>query len=343
MTTKILIVGGGITGAIIGKQLRSDIKNVNLTLWEKLNASGGRFNTVRCSETQEMSVDLGAQYITTSDENIKCNDRIYSELFSNNLITDMNLKVKGMKILSADKKNFIACFGMKSIVDHFLVEAKFDSTCYDETLIALRVNSSKWIAVTDKGKEELFDIVILTIPVPEILKLMGNNETLLNNNLLSNHLSVVKYTSRFALGLFFGEHVDTEWDAEYIYDDPVLRFMANDSWKTDSKNKFKSAVIHTTVQFGEKYNGHDLTEVKEIIMKRIEKVFEHWPKPLSTIVHHWKYSQVLEPYHSKPGSVVLNKKPLLVAGGDGFIGSVFDHCIFSAGTVCSEILNEISV
>ncbi|XP_075225302.1 renalase-like [Lycorma delicatula] len=232
MPKKVLLVGGGITSALIGNILRSDFENINLSLWEKLSEAGGRFNTITGGKNNELLVDLGAQ-------------------------------------------------------------------------------SDKWNAVTETGKEELFDVVILTIPVPEILKLTGDLESLLFNNLVREHLSAVEYSSRFALGLFFDKGVFTEWDAEYIDDDSVLRYTANDSWKAHGEPKFKSA-----------------------------KVFKHWPEPSSTVICQWSYSQVFKPYYSKPGSVILNEKPLLIAGGDGFIGSTFDDCIFSAKTICNLLSNN---
>lgn len=351
--TRVLLVGCGITSVVTANLLKKRFENISITIWEKLKQSGGRFNTTTAAADGSfhlLSVDLGAQYITTTCDNIKYYDETYSSLLNNKIIIEMNQKylIKGMKSLSKDKVNYIAPLGMKSIVDHFLDSSELDSIQYEHKLVSLHIKDDQWHVSSEAGKQESFDIVILTIPVPEVLKLNGDVKSFIDNSLIHDKLNAVKYSSRFAFGLFFNEDVNADWDSAYIDNNDCLRFVANDSWKknncfSENKNKFRTAVVHTTIQFGEKNFDSNLSDVENIVMKQIDNHFKTWPKPSLVISHQWKYSQVIEPYDSKPGAVVLSDKPLLIAGGDSFVGSTFDQCLYSARTIVDITLDKYCV
>ncbi|RZF33416.1 hypothetical protein LSTR_LSTR009607 [Laodelphax striatellus] len=328
MSTNILLVGGGVTSAILSKLLSSEIGKLKITVWEKQKFVGGRFYT---SETYlgdtKYSLDLGAQYITTNDETMQQNSDIYESLLKSEALVNKKLNIKGLKPM-LDRTNFFAPNGMSSIVEYLFKDSRVENIFCDCELEKLSSKDCKWEACSSSGKIELFDVVVLTIPIPEFFKIDGDLTKTIQSDISSN-LSSVKYSSRYAVGLLFESPLTTEFDSEYIYHSDTFRFVAFDSWRQSNTGIANSAMLHSTVQFGEENPTHT-KELEEKILNSINVEFPHWPKPVVTRFHRWDQSQVQEPYNSKPGAVVLSEKPLLIMGGDGFVGSTFDQCLFSA-------------
>ena len=72
-----------------------------------------------------------------------------------------------------------------------------------------------------------------------------------------------------------------------------------------------------------------------------EQTFPKCPKADETVIHKWKYSQVLNAYAEKPGFVNIGGNILLV--GDGYApSSNFDGCAFSAIKATNFLTNKIS-
>lgn len=76
MAKRILLIGAGLTSAIIANILkRSHIQNASTTpielyIWEKARGAGGRFSTSRSPHNPKCTADLGAQYLTRTLSNI---------------------------------------------------------------------------------------------------------------------------------------------------------------------------------------------------------------------------------------------------------------------------------
>lgn len=76
MAKRILLIGAGITSAVIANVLkRSQIHNsskipIELYIWEKARGAGGRFSTSRSPHNPNCTADLGAQYLTRTISNV---------------------------------------------------------------------------------------------------------------------------------------------------------------------------------------------------------------------------------------------------------------------------------
>ena len=107
---------------------------------------------------------------------------------------------------------------------------------------------------TKCGKTDSFDVVVLTIPTPQLFLLTGKVPEILGNhfkttikfnlndiftlltnkeknNDLKKKLENVQYSSRYAVGLFYepGTKLDLPFDVSYLKDDPVFRYIAVDN------------------------------------------------------------------------------------------------------------------
>lgn len=342
MPPKILLVGTGITSAVTGLFLRSCIPEALLVVWDKAKGIGGRMSTSRSSSDNSCIADLGAQYITTTEEIIKKNGDIYEPLFTEGIIEPMKCNILGMRE-SDNLKNFVTPYGMSSIVKHLLKKAEINEICFEHHITEISVVSNKWFVKTISGTENYFDIIILTMPIPQILELGGSIRKILSENAsILDGLQSVEYSSRYALGLFYNKPISVTWDAQYINGD-IFKYVAVDNKKRNRIEDACAVVFHTSVEYGKNRLNRPLTDVQFELMSRVEELFPDWPRPKAVKCHKWKYSQVLNSYPGSPGCVVISDNPLLIAGGDGFVGSNFDNCVTSGKSIVNEVRKLVYV
>uniref|UniRef100_A0A8C6ZKH4 Renalase n=1 Tax=Nothoprocta perdicaria TaxID=30464 RepID=A0A8C6ZKH4_NOTPE len=154
-------------------------------------------------------------------------------------------------------------------------------------------------------------------------------------------LEAVRYSSRYALGLFYeaGTRIDVPWSAQYVTGNPCVRFISIDNKKRniESPEIGPSVVVHTTVAFGHDHLDSDPAEVQQLILSHLESLVPSLPKPASVKCQKWRYSQVTKAVPDCPGHMILHTEPLLICGGDGFTHSNFDGCIDSAMSLAEAV------
>uniref|UniRef100_A0A8C5X4Q5 Renalase, FAD dependent amine oxidase n=1 Tax=Malurus cyaneus samueli TaxID=2593467 RepID=A0A8C5X4Q5_9PASS len=161
------------------------------------------------------------------------------------------------------------------------------------THISLR--DGRWEVSRREGPPEQFDVVILTMPVPQILQLQGDIVNMINES-QKQQLECVSYSSRYALGLFYeaGTGLAVPWAACYVADNPCIRFISIDNQKRniESPGMGPSVVVHTTVTFGSEHLDSDPAEVQQLILSHLQRIVPSLPQPSSIKFHKWRYSQV---------------------------------------------------
>ena len=333
---ELLVVGAGITGSLTAAFLSKSFPEVAVTMWEKARGAGGRMTTHRLPEDGSLHVDMGAQYISRFDtqedlEYKKRKEEIYSELLSSRTLVPFNGEIEGGQPQSSPVLcNYVAPTGLSSTAKHFLAQSKGKKQ-FQHSLTSVIV-SGKVECNTSCGTRANFDAVVLTLPVPEILKLEGNLKTLITPD-IKTKLEGVQYSSRYALGLFYNDSTSLpryNWSAKY-FDNQTIRFACWDSDKRAvSQVKGRTLLLHTSVPFGLKNLESDKIVVQSTILNSLKDVIPGLPEATHSHIIRWRYSQVFQPYPSCPGCVVLCENPLVVATGDGFIGSNFENCLRAA-------------
>ena len=370
--TKILLVGGGLTSAVAASLLAkcSQSLNVQLCVWDKARGCGGRMSTSRLTSKLEStcSADLGAQYVTATPEYALSHSHFYDDLKSHKLLVPLKLPIEGKKSSAAGTIDYVCPNGTSSIVKHFFQEASIQIK-FGSRVSKLEHEETQWKVFTESGDSELFDVVILTMPVPQILELLSNSPNVTSAPSQSNQewsslkssLETVQYSSRYALAIVYDGHDNNEKEfvknnvclengacAKYICDDSVFRYVSLDSYKrANTLNSPKtealpmSVVFHTSVPFGVEHIEKTPEEVEPILLNRVKKLFPTWPEPAAIKCQKWRYSQVQTAYPGEPGCVKLVETPLLLAGGDAFTHSNFDGCIASAEAVVNNFRASI--
>ena len=367
--TKTLLVGGGLTSAVTAYLLTKpgQLRNLELCVWDKARGCGGRMSTSRLTSNSNAtcSADLGAQYITATEDYAKIHSDYYNDLLANKLLDPLKLPIEGHKTPVDGSMNYVCPQGSSSLVKHFFKEAAAQVK-FGKKVSKIENNSKQWTVMAEDGETESFDAIILTMPVPQILELLSNSSQLeygendSGQKSILSQLKEVKYSSRYAIALLYECESESDIEivknnirlengacAKYITGDSVFRYVSFDNYKrANNPNCISSVMVplsvvfHTSIPFGIENIEKTPDEVQPILLDRIEKLFPSWPKPTVVKCQKWRYSQVQQSYPGNPGCVEILSSPLLLAGGDGFMHSNFDGCIQSAEAIVKTFMDK---
>ncbi|XP_056325596.1 renalase isoform X2 [Danio aesculapii] len=273
--SRVLIVGAGLTGSVCASLLQRELPNkVNIVVWDKARGAGGRMSTSRSPNNPSCSVDLGAQYISATQYYAQIHSSFYEELLAQDILKPLSAPVEGMMLKEEGMVNYVTPHGISSIVKHYLKESGAE-VFYNRHVTHIHRKDTGWEVCRKEGAPERFDVVVLTMPVPQILQLQGDVGSLMGEN-QRRKLEAVSYSSRYALGLFYkaDTRIDVPWAAKYVSNNPCIRFIAIDDKKRnlESKDSGPSVVVHTSVPFGIQHLEKEKDAVQPIILEELEKL-----------------------------------------------------------------------
>ncbi|CAI9743371.1 renalase-like isoform X1 [Octopus vulgaris] len=345
--SRVLIVGAGLSGALTAALLRKELSHVHISVWEKARGAGGRMSTSRSDKNANCSVDMGAQYISTSAERQQKYSQIYNELFSTGLLQPFKGLIEGESPGGHSLQNFVCPKGFSALVKHFLSSAAPVDVKFESRVVSITKNptttSNQLVVSTESGHQDTFDAVILTVPVPQLFLLEGDIPKILNSNkTLKEQLESVSYSSRFCLGIYYppGTTLNLPWTAKYIDGHPCLRYICVDTQKRADPQGGQSIVVHSSVPWGVEHVEESKDDVKPIMLDYVRGLLPNLPDPEFVKGHKWRYSQVRTPFPGSPGCVQLSTDPSLLVGGDGFSYSKFEGCIDSANSLVAAVLHH---
>ncbi|XP_036592048.1 renalase isoform X2 [Trichosurus vulpecula] len=170
---RLLVVGAGLTGALCAALLkRGQGRPVSVAVWEQARDPGGRMATARSARDPQCGADLGAQYVTRMARSAQQHRSFYDELLTQGVLKPLTSAIEGMVVKEGDC-NFVAPQGTSSIVKHYLKESGVEVS-YGHCVTEIYLKDDKWEVHKEAGGFEQFDIIILTMPVPQILQLRGD-------------------------------------------------------------------------------------------------------------------------------------------------------------------------
>lgn len=342
---KILVVGAGVTGSLCAYLIRQRLPSklqCQIIVWEKSRGIGGRMAASRNPSNMDSIAELGAQYITPQKQYKPLHFDFYQEL--DGILSPITQDIAGL-INKQDQENLKSKTGLSAIAKHFFNKSFADIMC-SQRLTELKLNDNNpsnwhaWEAFNENGNSDNFDAVILTMPVPQILEINQSNSFL--NTSQSNLLSTAKYSSRYALGLFYSEKIEVpNYCARYVNstDNKTIRYVSFDNIKREDNESVTSIVVHTSKEFGDENIDKHNDDVQKIVYGEFKKLYPNFPEPSYTKCHKWRYSQVTETVKECNGCMAINQKPLLVLAGDGFTHSNLGGCIESAKSATECFIN----
>ncbi|XP_042545277.1 renalase isoform X3 [Dipodomys spectabilis] len=228
---RVLIVGAGLTGSLCAALLRKEVTGpLHLAVWDKAGDPGGRMTTASSPHNPQCTADLGAQYITCTPHYAKQHQNFYDELLALGILAPLAAPIEGMRVNEGDC-NFVAPQGISSIIKHYLKKSGAE-VYFRQCVTRINLCNNKWEVTKETGSQESFDLVVLTMPVPQILQLQGDIVDIISE-CQRQQLESVSYSSRYALGLFYeaGTKIDVPWGGKYITSNPCIRFISVDNKK----------------------------------------------------------------------------------------------------------------
>eukprot|EP00076_Gallus_gallus_P003293 NP_001186528.1 renalase precursor [Gallus gallus] len=336
---RVLVVGAGLTGSACAALLRGATRE-RVSVWDKARGAGGPHEHEPQRAGRRLHCPTCARS-TSAGARVRAGS-FYEELLSHGILKPLSARIEGL-VEKEGSCDYVAPQGISSVVKYFLRQSGAD-VFYEHHVTHITLRDGKWEVSRKMGSPELFDVVILTIPVPQILQLQGDIVNIINER-QKQQLESASYSSRYALGLFYevGARIDVPWAAKYITDNPCIRFISIDNKKRniDSPEIGPSVVVHTTVTFGREHLDSDPAEVQQLILSHLESLVPSLPKAASVKCQKWRYSQVTKAVPNCPGQMILHTQPLLICGGDGFTCSNFDGCIESAMSLAETVRSHL--
>lgn len=129
--------------------------------------------------------------------------------------------------------NYVAPAGVETIVQHFFSQAGVE-VASSRALTHLNLHQAEegWEASSESHRE-IFDMVVTTLPVPQLLATPPRPEGIIQGNWLDilktdnsseyEALLRVKYNTVFTLGLFYNKTLPITWKVKYLPKDPIIR------------------------------------------------------------------------------------------------------------------------
>uniref|UniRef100_A0A669QNP6 Renalase, FAD dependent amine oxidase n=1 Tax=Phasianus colchicus TaxID=9054 RepID=A0A669QNP6_PHACC len=165
---RVLVVGAGLTGGACAALLRGATRE-RLCVWDKARGAGGRMSTSRSARDAACTADLGAQYVSRRAES---RGSFYEELLSHGILEPLSARIEGL-VEKEGSCDYVAPQGISSVVKYYLRQSGAD-VFYERHVTHISLRDGKWEVSSKMGSPELFDVVILTMPVPQILQLQGD-------------------------------------------------------------------------------------------------------------------------------------------------------------------------
>lgn len=420
MPSSILIVGAGVTGSVLARLLAAQAPGLAVTVWEHAAGPGGRFSTHYLDDHPSGTgplVDLGAQYISKGAGREPDNS-LYAALVEAGVLQPFDGLVDSAHESHGTKDHFVSRRGMASIPAHLLMESKA-SVFYGRTLTSVRLEvasqestdscdaeekacagdggasrsqqqPARWVARDASGKEQAFDALALTMPLPNLAEVSGDEAwagllaPLRAGGLLPAAGATAaagsgpsRYSKRFALACYYESEAweaeplrGVEWASKYVGREAQCEALRYVSIEPRKRQLAKDAsvpalLLHSSVPYAIEAHKQgpasiDHSDVEKTLLADLQKVLPGLPPPTRCYLKDWAVSQAGTPKEgslpegAKDGAMLLLQEqqeqeqgeqervaivaPPVVLAGDGFVGSNFDNCAFSARVAGSKLL-----
>lgn len=371
---RVLLVGGGVTAAAIAAQL-SKLAEMSLTCWDKAKRPGGRMTTHRCPTGGPGQVDLGPQFITSKTNESdypEIRDMVEAGVLlpvsnqldaRSSLVCTEDSNAFGVPVSTDDitwavkqpsfsttathpfllfkPQNYVAPRGVEAVAEFLWSRAGVRPLAHHRLdRLNHRLADGIWVAESEAaGRREEFDMVLLTLPVPQFAGI-PTTEGMVTGNFLDeakasgvfDDLLRVRFFPSFSLGLFYSSPTELGlgWKWKYFPDSPVIRFIAVDTLKRGDFRSPSTLCVQSQRGWAREHVEMSKEAALPLLLAEVDRLLPGLPRPTSQICHKWRFSQIRTPFPGTPGCVLLQQNPLLLAAGDSFTYSNLAGCLDSA-------------
>ena len=318
---KIAIIGAGLTGLSCAKKL--SLAEYNPIIIEKSRGLGGRISTRRI-KNRNFYFDHGAQYVSAKGKNF--DEYLMKAMLEGNaaewFIQPPNNQEKS-------KRKIVGLNGMTNLVRPLAANLNLH---FNSPVKKIHPHNYGWkIETTNQIYETIFDIVITTIPAPQVIPLVSEN------SVLTSELNKVKFTSCLAAMIAFEDKISLN---ENIYSNPASEIIwcaRNSSKPSQTLNK-DCWILHASSHWSAK----NIEDEKHHIAKNLLEIFRkklnlRLPKVHFLAGHKWRFAFASLPLNKK---FLVSDNKSLIMGGDWCLGNRAENAYDTGLSMANFILKN---
>ena len=306
----IAIIGAGMTGIVCARNLKD--AGYEPVIFEKSRGIGGRMATRRISEV--LQFDHGAQYITAKNENFQS---FIETAISAGCAAHWRIEEKNTFVGRPSMNSFLG-----SVVEGLSLQLNTE---------ILKVQKSKhgWM-LSSENQNQLFDTVVLALPAPQIINLIGEH------NSLSQELRNVEMKPCLTLMAAFPFNKAAPFITRREPNDD-LAWIAQDSAKPYRPREYTCWVAQAGDDWSTKYLEYDKDEIARILTPMLcDRLRVSSSGLLYSSAHRWRYSRVTKPLGTP---FLFDNSATLYVGGDWTVSARVEGA-WESGTAISRAILE---
>lgn len=327
----ILVIGTGPTGSslifLLSKLNRHLRRKINIKAIDKGGLPGGRLTTTFYKNSNDYKYNLGFNNLGSKTPN---NLHMFS--YQDYLLNLNN--------------NFYFKKGFTEIFQHNLQDLDIQYNTKVEKIQYNEYKNSKWSIKTNNNKLIDYDLIISTIPIPQLLSLKGNFINYFDYS-LRRSMNEVKYCSILSMGLSFSNEIDNRiWKDISICGNNILEYV-----NLNINERYKNTNI--VVQCKPKWSIDNFYQDKKYIYDKIIFQLSNIIPEVSELntndikLMRWKYAKIINNSNLynvyEDTSILVNNSLPFILSGDSVCGSQFNNCLESALSAykkCEKIILE---
>lgn len=280
--TKIAIIGAGISGLTLAKELA---EQATVIVFEKARGTGGRMSSRRA---EPFYFDHGAQCFTARTAEFQ---EFLKPYFNQGIVNEWQGKVINLEFGKKTTKrlwfepHLVASPNMNSLCKAMAEGIDIRTSC-EVAPVVDRIDE-RWHLKDSHGSAlGAFDWVISTAP-PE------QTSRLFDVHISADHtLRSVTMRGCFALMLGFNVKWDKTWIAAKVRDNPIKWISVNSS-KPGRDQNVTCLVVHSRNDWTDKHIDDDLASVQTTLMEQFTQVTGIDPNHADYLaLHRWRYAIV---------------------------------------------------
>jgi renalase len=316
-----IIVGGGITGLITATILQR--RGISVTVLDKGKAIGGRLATWRMSHEPPVEgvFDYGAQYFSVSNPQF--------QVWVDDWLNQGVIKEWCQGFNEPDgKPRYCGVEGTRNIAQYLAqgldvhTNAKVVDIGYD----------SQWLVKTEDAQQYLGDMLLLTLPVPQILDLLDASLMVLP---LDERFALENITYHRCLAVLALLEKPSKIPAPggIALEDNYVAWLGDNHQKGISPDGY-AVTLHASPSFSDDYWESDDDEIAYKLLSAAADYLDS--SVIKYRVHRWRYS-LSKTFHVEP-YLALSEIPLIMAG-DGFVSPNIEGAVLS-GIAAGELIGK---
>jgi photolyase PhrII len=279
--TRVAVIGAGVSGLICARTLCDH--GLQVAVFDKGGRPGGRLST---RPADGWTYDHGAQYFTVRDPRFR---RYVDSWIEDGLVDEWTGRIVAFengerRPVSGGTQRYVGVPEMNSIAAHLATDC--DVRC--RVLVRdLERRDDGWIVKHDDGEDGPFDRVVVAIPGPQALRLLGPAPG------LAERVQTVRLNPCWAVLVAFADAVEVDFDGAFVNDGPL-------SWIARNGSKPGRASETWVLHAGPAWTRDHLDDPPESVGDRLIKAFAEvggveLPGEIERQVHHWRYAIPAEP------------------------------------------------